>query len=88
MSVAYDIAVSHFGRRIVTALYKQGVSFIGVQAVPAFEGDTYFQDTAYAVNDNETHRLLRYADVLAMAGKVTPLRRDELRIVEIMERAG
>jgi len=50
-------------------LLKSGIALIGLQGVPAFDGDVYFSATAYVVSDNDTGRVLSYAEVMGLGGE-------------------
>lgn len=56
-----------FSKKVLTALAKKEISIVGSQAVPAFEGDVYFQDVAYILVWNETQFLRTYSQVNVLA---------------------
>lgn len=64
-----EAPASHFSAKVRRALLKRGIILMGLQAVPAFTGDRYFSGTAYTVSDNDTGRVLSYADVMALGGE-------------------
>lgn len=65
----HEAPASHFSAKVRRALLKQGVVLTGLQAVPAFDGDRYFSATAYVVADNDTGRVLSYAEVMRLGGE-------------------
>ena len=81
--VAQQIAISHFGKRIVRALAKQGIVVIGLQSVPAFPGDNFFTETAYVVSNDECGEVWTYAQVIAAAGRETTLTAIEQRLARL-----
>lgn len=56
-----------FSAKTIKALATKGIRIIGIQAVPAFEGDVYFTGTAYRLDDNGTGRVHTHREVLATA---------------------
>jgi len=59
--------MNHFSKKIINALSRKGVSFVGTQAVPAFEGDQYFSGTAYKLSANGQMLVRTYQQVMSMA---------------------
>jgi hypothetical protein len=57
----------NFSSKTLKGLTRKGIAVIGSQAVPAFQGDVYFSDVAYAISDNGTHRLLRHGEIIALS---------------------
>lgn len=57
----------HFSKKVLALLAKKGVSVIGAQAVPAFEGDRYFTGTAYQLVFNGASFMRTYSQVETMA---------------------
>ena len=65
----HSIPASHFSAKVRKSLLKRGVVLMGLQAVPAFEGDRYFSQTAYVLSDNGMGCVRSFADVLRLAGE-------------------
>lgn len=61
--------MKHFSAATAKSLARKGIQVVGIQAVLAFEGDVYFQATAYMLDDNGVGRLRSFAEVLALAGR-------------------
>jgi hypothetical protein len=66
-SIAREIAIRHFGQKMVTNLEKKGCFFHGVQATPAWDGDTVNSGSAYQVVINDTLCVRSYWQIQAMA---------------------
>ena len=62
-------AARDFSAAVRKALAVRGITIVGAQAAPAFEGDVYFSGTAYVLNDNGTHRVRTFSQVLALAAR-------------------
>lgn len=56
-----------FSKKTLKALATKGVSIIGSQAVPDFDGDRYFSGVAYKLDCNGTGCLRTYSQVIVMA---------------------
>lgn len=56
-----------FSKKVRTSLSKKGISIIGSQAIPSFEGDVYFSDVAYILVWNGTQFLRTYSQVNCLA---------------------
>jgi hypothetical protein len=67
MSVNREIAVRHFGRKVVAALASRGVTFNGLQGIPGPSGGFLDGTTGYVVNDNGTGRVWTYAETVRAA---------------------
>ncbi len=50
-----------------TALVLKGVLVIGATAIPADDTDVYFSATGYCLDDNGTHRIRAYREVVELA---------------------
>lgn len=62
-----NLIYKDFSKKVLASLAKKGISIVGSQAVPAFEGDVYFQDVAYMLVWNETQFLRTYSQVNSLA---------------------
>lgn len=60
-------AAKDFSKATIKALAKKGIRIIGAQACAAFDGDKFFTGVAYKLDDNGTHRIRRFNEVLAIA---------------------
>ena len=56
-----------FSKKVLASLSKKGISIVGSVAVPAFEGDVYFQEVAYTLVWNETSFIRTYSQVNSLA---------------------
>lgn len=56
-----------FSKKTLAQLTKKGISVIGAQAVPAFDGDKYFSGSAYKLEWNGTGFLRTFDQVLVLA---------------------
>lgn len=56
-----------FSKKTLAILSKKGISIIGTQSVPAFEGDNYFSGTAYKLLYKETQFMRLYFQVITLA---------------------
>lgn len=58
-----------FSHKTLSSLRKQGITLIGLTVIPG-EGDLPFAngERGYCVNDNGTHRVWTFAQVLKAAG--------------------
>ena len=58
-----------FSKKTLRALAHKGVTILHPVAIPATSGELPFAnaDRGYAVNDNGTHRVLRFREVLHLA---------------------
>ncbi len=64
-NVATEIANRHFGKRVVKALAKQGIEFLGMCVIPSAESADYANgETGYQISDNGTGRLLTAVEIL------------------------
>jgi hypothetical protein len=69
-----------FGASTLRALQRRGIRIIGTTAIPADAHDRYFSATGYELDDNGTHRIRTYLEVLALAdGAPTTDREDNPR---------
>jgi hypothetical protein len=51
----------------LTALSKKGISVIGTQAIPAFEGDKYFSGTAFKLEFEGLGFVRTHSQVIVLA---------------------
>lgn len=64
---------SHFAKDFSkaqrTALTRKGIAIIGAMVIPAATGELRFSngERGYQLNDNGTHRVRSYAEVVALA---------------------
>lgn len=49
------------------ALARKGITVIGMQAAPAYDGDTSFSGRVYRLDDNGCCRMRSHAEVLELA---------------------
>jgi hypothetical protein len=66
MNIAKEIAIRHFGKKVVHALAREGVEFIGTCVIPG-EGPLPMANgsTGYQVSDKGTGKVWSYSEVLA-----------------------
>lgn len=55
--------MNHFSKSTLNKLAKAGITLVGIQGIPG----PYGGEVAYILNDNGTHRVRRFAEVLALA---------------------
>lgn len=67
VSIAREIAVRTFGKRLVSTLEAKGLTFQGVQAGPAYEGDQINSGMDFVVVINGTGCVRTYSQLMAMA---------------------
>lgn len=56
-----------FTAKTRNALARKGIVVVGVQAAPAFDGDTTFSGRTYRLDDNGCCRMRSHAEVLELA---------------------
>jgi hypothetical protein len=56
-----------FSKKVIASLSKKGISIIGSQAIPAFEGDVYFSGVAYILVWNQNQFIRTYSQVNCLA---------------------
>lgn len=61
------VGTDHFNASTLKALKRRGIRIIGITAIPANDHDRYFSATGYELDDNGTHRIRTYLEVLAIA---------------------
>ena len=66
----HHIASRAFSKRTLAKLAKIGVRVIGATFLPDANGSFLNGTTAYNIEDNETHRILRHFEVLKLAEKI------------------
>ena len=61
--------MNDFSKTTIRNLSRKGITLIGLQAIPDMSSAMPFAnaDTGYRVNDNGTHRVLTFREVLALA---------------------
>lgn len=64
---SFMVLTSHFSKKTLAALSRKGVEVVGMQAIPAFEGDVYFSGTAYILNAKGTQLVRTHSQVLVMS---------------------
>ena len=66
-SVASQIATRDFGKHAVSKLAKAGIRFVGTTVIPS-DGPMPFAhgDRGYCIDDNGTHRVKSYREILAL----------------------
>lgn len=68
MTLSISIAVRDFSKSTIKALSKKGVSIVGCQSVPAYEGDRYFTGKSYQLVTSDGYGMIRtHSQVLTMA---------------------
>ncbi len=62
--------MNHFSKSTLNKLARKGISLIGTTVLPDFSKPLPYAsgDTGYCLNDNGTHRVRTFTDVLALAG--------------------
>jgi hypothetical protein len=60
-------AARDFSRKILNALAKRGVSVIGSQAAPAYEGDFSLSGRVYQISSEGCSMMRTHAQVMEMA---------------------
>ncbi len=61
------VGTNHFNKQTVKALGRQGITIIGITAIPDEKGSFLNSQTGYQLNDNGTHKIRTYLQVLALA---------------------
>lgn len=61
------IGTRDFSAKTRKALAARNIAIVGIQAVPAFEGDVYFTGTAYMLTINGVGCLRSFREVLTLA---------------------
>lgn len=56
-----------FSAKTISRLAKKGLSVVGKQAVPAFDGDQYFTGTVYQLTDGTKSVLRSHRHVLTIS---------------------
>lgn len=59
--------MNDFGKKTARQLSAKNIQIIGKQAIPGFEGDKFFSDTAYKLNFEGKSFLRTHAQVCAIA---------------------
>lgn len=67
MSLAAQIAQKDFSRKTLAGLGEKGISVIGATFVPGPSGSYLDGERAYSLDDNGTHRLRAFLEVLTLA---------------------
>lgn len=62
--------MNHFSSSTLRKLARKGISVIGTTLIPDYSQPLPFANgtTAYCLNDNGTHRVRSFSDVLKLAG--------------------
>lgn len=55
-----------FSRKTLKQLASKNINIMGVQAIPAFEGDQYFSGTGYVLNAGGSQIIRTYDQVVVM----------------------
>jgi hypothetical protein len=63
LSASHQIAIRHFGRKVVNALASKGIRLVGLQAIPSPHCDFADPDTGYLMDDNGCGRVWTYTQV-------------------------
>jgi len=58
---------NEFSPKTLRQLAAKGISIIGKQAIPGFEGDKYFSGTAYNLEWNHHGFMRTYSQVIVLA---------------------
>lgn len=63
-----QISSKHFSAKTLKALARQGIYLLGLTTIPG-DGDLPYANgsTGYNINDNGTHRVLTFSQVLKLA---------------------
>jgi len=56
-----------FSKKTLSQLSKKGISIVGQQAIPGFEGDKYFSGVAYNLAYNDTGFMRTHDQVIVLA---------------------
>lgn len=56
-----------FGKKTLALLSRKGISIVGSQAIPGFEGDRYFSGVAYNLCWNGKGFLRTHSQVIVLA---------------------
>lgn len=62
-----NLSCNDFSKKVLAALSKKGISIVSSVAVPAFDGDVYFQGVAYNLVWNGTGFIRTYSQVNTLA---------------------
>lgn len=57
------VLVNHFSKSTLNKLARKGITLVGLQGIPG----PYGGEIAYILNDNGTHRVRRFAEVMDLA---------------------
>jgi hypothetical protein len=66
-SFATQLFIGYFGKKVVNALAKKGITPIRSVALPDANGSYLNSDVGYCINDNGTHRIKLYSEIVALA---------------------
>ena len=67
LMVMGNLSCNDFSKKVLASLSKKGISIVGSVAVPAFEGDVYFQEVAYNLVWNGIGFIRTYSQVNTLA---------------------
>ena len=67
MSIGQEIAEKDFSKAVVKALGRKGITLIGITALPDASGSFLNSDRGYTLNDNGTHRIRTYREVVSIS---------------------
>lgn len=59
--------MNDFSRKTLNALARKGIRLVGLQAIPDEKGSFLNSSTGYCLDDNGTHRIRSFREVLALA---------------------
>lgn len=68
-SFATELFIGYFGKKVVNKLTKKGITPIRSVALPDANGCYSNGDVGYCINDNGTHRIKVYREILALANE-------------------
>lgn len=61
------IGTNHFDKNTVKALGAKGIKIIGITAIPDEKGSFLNSQTGYCLDDNGTHKIRLYMEVLELS---------------------
>lgn len=61
------IGTNHFNKQTIKALGAKGIKIIGITSIPDENGSFLNSQTGYQLDDNGTHKIRLYMEVLEIA---------------------
>lgn len=61
------VGTNHFNKQTIKALGAKGIKIIGITSIPDENGSFLNSQTGYQLDDNGTHKIRLYMEVLEIA---------------------